>query len=523
MSASWRYFAPLPGLALAAYYEIHAHTLSVAGFPLDDAWIHAQFARSLATGHGFSYTGDRWVAGSTAPIWTMALALGYILIPNIVIVAKGLGLLCQAATGVIAARFGAWLSDSTWVGFAAGLLAAAAPILVWGGPSGMEVPLAALLVLLGIDRLWRGQQMVMGVLWLALACLARPESLIILALALADLIGRWLWRRDHSRQLILAIGVAALVLVPWIVFNYATIARPLPTTFYAKSGSGLARALEQRDLAMAQRDLTVFGPQALTNFVAVLGDQFGLAAWLIPIGLIYGAITATRRHATIWLLLVLIVVPFAMGITAPQRLKLTNERYVPQLIAIAAVLAAVGTTPLVRGIARAQPFHPLVRHTVVIIPILLTWAIASRPPARAQDFAIGVKNINELHVALGQWINRHLPIDAVVGTNDVGAIAYFGRRRILDIEGLVSPEALAFRGVGRGLQVVETFQPDYLIIFPHWYPEIAAQTDRFHLVCRATITDNQVAAGNEFLVLQTPWARPPLLQPPSSAACLQSY
>jgi hypothetical protein len=71
--------------------------------------------------------------------------------------------------------------------------------------------------------------------------------------------------------------------------------------------------------------------------------------------------------------------------------------------------------------------------------------------------------------------------------------------------------------------VVDTFQPDYLAIFPHWYPEIAAQTDRFHLICRATITDNQVAAGNEFLVLQTPWARSPLLQPPSDATCLHSY
>jgi len=107
----------------------------------------------------------------------------------------------------------------------------------------------------------------------------------------------------------------------------------------------------------------------------------------------------------------------------------------------------------------------------------------------------------------------------VIGTNDVGAIAYFGRRRILDIEGLVSPEALAFRGVGRGLQVVETFQPDYLVIFPHWYPEIARQSDRFRLICRASIPDNQVAAGSEFLVLQTPWARPPLIRPPALGLC----
>jgi hypothetical protein len=503
LSAAWMFLAPVPGLLLAAYYELSAHAVTPGGFPLDDAWIHAQFARSLATGHGFSYTGDRWVAGSTAPAWTIALALGYVITPQIVIVAKVLGLLFQAATGVFAARLGAWLTDSKLVGFSAGLLAAAAPILVWGGPSGMEVPLAACLVLLGVechlrtrstsDPLWP------GVAWLALASLARPESLIIVALALADLVWLWCWRREHGRQTLLAMAAAAIVLVPWIIFDYATIGRPLPTTFYAKSGSGIARALEQRDLAMAERDVTVFGPQALGNFVSVLADQLGLAVWLIPVGLVCGLMTASRRQATIWLLLLLIVVPFAMGVTAPQRLKLTNERYVPQLIALAAVLAAMGTVPLVRLLSR-------VRYAGFVIPILLAVVVALRAPERARDFAIGVKNINELHVALGQWINRHLPVDAVVGTNDVGAIAYFGRRRILDIEGLVSPEALEFRGVGRGLRVVETFHPDYLAIFPHWYPEIAAQSDRFRLVCRASIADNQVAAGNEFLVLQTPWA-----------------
>lgn len=509
LSAAWMFLAPVPGLLLAAWYEFGAHAFTSAGFPLDDAWIHAEFARNLATGHGFSYTGDRWVAGSTAPAWTIVLALGYVITPQIVIVAKVFGLLFQAATGVIAARLGAWLTDSKLVGFSAGLLAAATPILVWGGPSGMEVPLAACLVLLGVECHLRTRSesapLVSGTvwpatLWLALACLARPESLIILALAFADLVWLWCWRRERGRQILLAMAAAAIVLVPWIIFNYATIGRPLPTTFYAKSGSGLARALEQRDLAMAQRDVTVFGPQALVNFISVLADQFGLAVWLIPVGLVYGVMTATRRQATLWLLLLLIVVPFAMGVTAPQRLKLTNERYVPQLIVLAAVLAAMGTMPVVRLLSR-------VRYAALAIPVLLTVVIASRAPERARDFAMGVKNINELHVVLGQWINRHLPIDTVVGTNDVGAIAYFGRRRILDLEGLVSPEALEFRGVGRGLRVVETFHPDYLAIFPHWYPEIAAQPDRFRLVCRATISDNQVAAGNEFLVLRTPWAR----------------
>ncbi len=509
--------APVPGLVLAAYYERSAHLVASAGFPLDDAWIHAQFARNLATGHGFSYTGDRWVAGSTAPLWTFALALGYLLIPNIVIVAKTLGLLCQAATGIAAARLGNWLSESRLIGFTSGLLAAATPILVWGGVSGMEVPLAAGLVLLGIDQHLRAKSAT-GVLWLALACLARPECLTILALAIADLIWKWLRHREaiHMRQLLQALGVAALILGPWIAFNYATIGKPLPTTFYAKSGSGLVRAWEQRDAVMAQRDVLVFGPQAVINFAIILGDQLGLVAWLIPIGLIACAAMRPRRHAAIFLFLLLVIVPFTMGLTAPQRLKLSNERYVPQLIAIGAVLAGAGLLPVMRALAAAIASVPARAAATAALPVLLVWPVASRTLDGTFWFVRSVKNIQELHVALGEWIRWHIPPGATVATNDVGAIAYFGRHPILDIEGLVSPEALAYRGTGRGLRVVEAFHPDYLVIFPHWYPEIAAQPERFRLVYRASIPDNYISAGGEFLVLQSPWARVPLLTPAQS-------
>ena len=55
----------IPAVVVALGYEIAAwRAAGTIGFLLDDAWIHAQFARNIATGHGFSYTGDRWVAGS---------------------------------------------------------------------------------------------------------------------------------------------------------------------------------------------------------------------------------------------------------------------------------------------------------------------------------------------------------------------------------------------------------------------------------------------------------------------------
>jgi hypothetical protein len=49
------------------------------GFPLDDAWIHQTYARNLARSGQWEYVPGVVSAGSTAPLWTMLLALGYLL------------------------------------------------------------------------------------------------------------------------------------------------------------------------------------------------------------------------------------------------------------------------------------------------------------------------------------------------------------------------------------------------------------------------------------------------------------
>ena len=49
------------------------------GFPLDDAWIHQTYARNLAQDGQWSYESGRASTGSTSPLWTLALTLGYTL------------------------------------------------------------------------------------------------------------------------------------------------------------------------------------------------------------------------------------------------------------------------------------------------------------------------------------------------------------------------------------------------------------------------------------------------------------
>src|SRR5438876_5451656 len=92
-------------------YLLREHAIAGAvSFPLDDSWIHLQFARNLAEGAGFAYNPGVPVAGSTAPLWTLLLGAG---------------------------RAGARVAGVAllWAG----------PV-AWGALAGMEVSLAALLV-----------------------------------------------------------------------------------------------------------------------------------------------------------------------------------------------------------------------------------------------------------------------------------------------------------------------------------------------------------------------------------------
>src|SRR6185503_16203368 len=120
------------------------------GLPLDDGWIHLQFARNLAAGEGLSYNPGELVAGSTAPLWTALLSIGFLLrLPALVwakVVGVGCHLLLVAGTWRLARELGLRQTLAT---LAAGLTATTS-VMVWSALSGMEIPLFAALSVWGI-------------------------------------------------------------------------------------------------------------------------------------------------------------------------------------------------------------------------------------------------------------------------------------------------------------------------------------------------------------------------------------
>jgi len=485
------------GAACAVVFLFVAAELRIAGaagFPLDDSWIHLRFADNLAAGRGFGLNPGAPVAGSTAPLWTLALAVGRLLgLPGLV-VAKALGLACYGATALVTRRLARAAGLAPGMALAAGLGAVGLGRLAWGALSGMEVPLATLLVATAGLLVVRARSLGAAAC-LGLATLARPEAGLLAALYVA---GAGRVRVAADRAL-----VFGLVLAPALAFNLATVGRLVPATAAAKIEGGLLGRLEGAPDAWAEagRRVGLF----LREWGALLFDDHPALPALGLLGLV-----VLRRSPLRPLGWALLLHPLAMALLAPYRgPAFQTGRYSAHLLPLALVAAAAGLAAVL-SVLPGRAFR-----AAVAGGLALALALGLGPASQAYGW--GVQNINAMQVRLGRWVAGHTPPGARLAVNDIGALSYFGDRPIIDLMGLVTPDILPYRRQGPAgvLRYLERACPDYLVIFPAWFPELAARTDLFRPVERVRLAHNVVAGADEMVVYETAWSR----FGPSQAPC----
>jgi len=466
-----------------------ARIAGAAGFPLDDSWIHLHFARNLAEGLGFSYNPGHPVAGSTAPLWTLLLAAGFFVAGAAPWVAKVLGALVTLGTALVTRRLALALTGDAALGVAAGVGVLLSPALAWGALSGMEVPLAALLVTGTLLAHVSAREWTTAVL-LGLAVLARPEALLLVPLILCS--RPFSWRRAGR-----LLGPVALLLAPAIAFSLATVGAPVPATAAAKVEGGLLGLL----LGVREPWTTTFLSRPghfLAEWLGFVWAQQALLLFLVPVGLVWLLLRGSR--AIVWPAGALVAHPLGMALLAPYRGPSFQEgRYSAHLLPLLVVVAAV-------GLARLPALWE--RRRAWVVALWLVVAGFSLWPASLR-YGWAVENINAMQVHLGRWVSRTLPREARLALNDVGAIAFISRREVIDLMGLVTPEIIAYRREGEAgiLRYLERACPDYLIIFPAWFPRLAVLTDRFSPLYRVKLEHNTVAGADEMVVYETVWSR----------------
>jgi hypothetical protein len=451
------------------------------GFPLDDAWIHQTYARNLAGRGEWSFIPGEASAGSTAPLWTILLAIAYRIGVSPLIWAYVLGIILLAFTAWFSGRW--FLIRNPEMGKWAPFVAALVGLewhLIWAAVSGMETIATALVVVLLFWLLDRHEERWVGLgALIGLGVWVRPDAITLLfPLGLMILLGKQDTLGRVARRGAGVIFGTALLFVPYLYFNRINAGEILPNTFYAKQGE---YALLQQ-LPLSER------------LISVLGSPFiGPASVLLPGVFLF--VVHHIRHRD-WSRLVPLAWALAyLGMYA-LRLPVTYQhgRYAMPTIPVLLVIGLEGMGIWIRPGAARLWRRLLSRAWVGAVGGLTLGFIVLGARAFRQDVAI----IQTEMVATAKWIQRNTPPGAVIAAHDIGAMGYFSQRELIDLAGLVSPEVIPFMRDEAALKhYLDEHGADYLVTFPGWYPELS----QYGEVVFRTNAEPSPAAGGENMVV----------------------
>ncbi|MBZ0316457.1 MAG: hypothetical protein K8L91_08560 [Anaerolineae bacterium] len=449
--------------------------------PLDDTYIHFQYARQMASGEPYVYSpGDHPTSGATSFLYTPLLAVGYF------IGFHGLYLAYWAvAIGSLSFLLSAWLifrlmmespvakrpldplfeqggehQAMWWIALLITLAYIVTGAMVWAAVSGMETMLFLLAVLLSLYTYQRSNPKHMA--WAgAFAALTRPEGAII-ALSLTLIL---LYRSRRAKQF------HWLDFLPFFAIYVQPLVNFAMTGSVSASGNQAKSILYDVTIPMDERIGKVIG-----QWVRMLGE------------LVFGASEVDGVYITI------IVAFLAMlAIFVSLRTSLSKKELRPTVLAfiwimlLSAAIATLDTAfwhfkryqlpmmallfPLVGSMLFGFISIGVVnRRWMITIAAIILFFQANTTLDFAGRYHDNIGVVHDQQLAMARWVNQNLPKEARVGVHDVGMIAYIGNRKVYDVVGLTTPDAAEAWWQGPGA-IYETmahhpYRPNYFAIYP---------------------------------------------------------
>lgn len=431
-----------------------------APFTYDDGYITYRYASNLASGRGFAFNSGEAVLGTTAPVYGLTLAsLGFL-------------------TRVLAFSVAAWGSVLSLLSLAAAVLSL--QTIRQEEPSGRRTLEGIFLAVLVFSARWNIEMLgsetvsVLGLLSIAfaLAVRRRNEALSGLAAGLAAsfrfdaglavaALGAALWRdrRAFPWSYCLAGAAPIAASLGWLWVTFGTW---LPNTLEGKRSEFALVALgyTRSEYEWFVRSMGSAG--ALTTFIFALG---GIAV-----------VSRVRGRPFIFL------VAFGAWLLAHEALyRIANVPFAPwyHLSAFNAILAlaVAGVFAFARWITAARGWLREGLRTPVAAVVCGFLLLPVLSPAgsffrdhfrRPPDPRIRIYRDVALEIA-----SRSDKTGSVAAV-EIGAIAYFSDRRVIDLVGLVDPEMLRARREGKVAELVFARRPDFIVDNPGFHDDFLA-------------------------------------------------
>jgi hypothetical protein len=462
--------------------------------PLDDVFIHFDFARSAARGRPFEWCeGNGYSSGGTSLLYPFVLAVGELAGFRGLELMEWAGIVaCVSVFALLLALRRAFTRLPRIASYLVPIALLGVGALSWSLFSGMEIAFfmalwaGAFVVWDDLGRRAAGgtpREIALAAgglgLWGAALVATRPEALgTTLIFALTSL---WALRTRGPRLLAACLGLivapALTVVVGAAVANYSL------TGEVAAAGAIAKLELYHPYLTFGEKfDLWLFflGYQALRVTQQHLESipAIGWVVWVFALAALY--FKETRRQAV---LLWGSVVAWAMIVALNGQVRWQNERYVMPALTWLLVSATLGATTLLsRGAVRpwSRARVGLAAATAVILGVF-AWQEVPNFRFQAWYFGRASRNIYDQHVRLGRMLKQSAEPPPRVLVGDAGAIPYMSEGPTLDVIGLGGYKGLPFARATRShvssaVELIEHLppaeRPTLLAIYPSWWDEL---------------------------------------------------
>jgi hypothetical protein len=454
--------------------------------PLDDAYIHLQYARMAARGQLLVYTqGAGASGGMTSPLLVLLLAPQFLLGfsgTKTVLVSWLLGVALFTLTAVWLAQLVRRLTSNAYVPIA-GVLFLGSGHFLWHFTSGMETGLyAALLVglVLAAHAWWSAEARWAAPVLFCLAAilpLARPEGIVgIVSLALLLMLRRG-ERPRLSPVLLLACAVPFLL---WLTILKMGTGDWRPAGMIVKSLSSAPYASEVEKLGFAAQNFAAIFNRYYFNVIpddgwaAFKGTMyapsfvpgFGILL-LLGLGFAAGAELGKGRPASGLLLALLTVGALAAPCTSLFPFA-HHQRYVVP----GSVLGLVLVVMAIRRLCQLfQQLEDVARRGILIV------AVITSAPSLAWWTAEHGRNGNDLYQLLRRATFGLQDSTAPLAITDAGILAFYTNRQVDDLVGLTTARYARATGHGYGATLEEMARtpherrPTSLVTYRAWFDE----------------------------------------------------
>ncbi len=424
---------------LAYYYIYYAYSVNKENcFPLDDPWIHLTFARNLIEYWSYSYFKNEMVtAGSTSPIYTLILALGYIFIKNEYVLSFALGILFFSFSGILVYLLLKRIYPENWIAIVAVLIFSLDKGMNFFAGSGMETTLYILLLVLTYYYYVKRRSILTG-LFLGLTLWARPDAMAFISAVIIDYI-IFLYFKQKSpannktidtfskNGLIKLMAAFGMVVLIYCGMNLALSGTLLPNTFSAKTAYYSAEF------------------RSRTNFLRyeVWGYFTSSSYSLLIVPFIFGFIKivldTVKKRYNYFLLACLFIFGLIFLYWYKMPFAAVKGRYLIPVIPFYIIVSVYGAREIFRFMVKFLSDKIINALNIIFFAVLIIYSVISYLDTKV-EYAEQTHHISVRNLTAARWINENTPPDAVIATHDIGAIGYYTKRKLLDVAGLVSPQ-----------------------------------------------------------------------------------